>query len=123
MGIYKKIFQAITGSAQGQTKKRQTKNRKPMPTTKTKRRIKLSPAAKENIRGAARKIATAYLSPTQKTAAKPTPKKTPAPPAPKENFWNKKYNWGFIQPTGKQIAIGGTATLVLGGLAINHFRK
>lgn len=124
MGIYKKIFQKITG------KDKPTKRRKTMATKTTtpkKRKPifkKLTPEQKKKALEAFKKGTGAILKYTEggkkpKVTVKPAPgEKTP----PAQNFWNKKIDLGFIQPTGTQLVVGGTAAALLGGMAYKSFR-
>lgn len=118
MGIYKKIFQKITGK----DKKPKTKNRRTMA-----KRKKLSPEAKAKIiagikKGAGTIVKYGSGKPKVKvTAKKPTPP-APTKKQPASNFWNDTIDMGIIKPTGKQLVIGGTATAVGGYLIYRAFR-
>lgn len=122
MGIYKKIFQKITG------KEKPSKKRKPMAKTTTPKKRKpifkkLTPEQKKKALEAFKKGTGAIIKYTEggkkpKVTVKPAPgEKTPAP-----NFWSKKIDLGFIQPTGTQLVVGGTAAALLGGMAYKSMR-
>lgn len=59
------------------------------------------------------------VNPVKKTVPTLKPSVTP----PKESFWTKQYDWKFFKPTGFQIVAGGTATVILGGLAVKAIRR
>lgn len=118
MGIYKKIFQKITG------KDKPTKRRKTMatkkPATKTRKPIfkKLTPEQKKKALEAFKKGTGAILKYTEggkkpKVTVKPATGGT----APKKNFWSDTIDLGFIKPTGTQLVIGTTAAALIGGVA------
>lgn len=57
-----------------------------------------------------------------KPVSKPAPK--PAPIViPEKNFWKDRIDMGFIKPTGTQLVIGGTATVIGGALLIKAIRR
>lgn len=111
MGIYSAIFRKITGNEKKPKQKRKTMARKKL----------LSPEQKAKIvagikKGAGNVIKYSAGKPTVKVKAKPAPKKAPTKTVPAKNFWNDKIDMGFIKPTGKQLVIGASVTVVGGAL-------
>lgn len=123
MGIYKKIFQKITG------KEKPSKKRKPMAKTTTPKKRKpifkkLTPEQKKKALEAFKKGSGAILKYTEGgKKPKVTVKPAPGTPAPARNFWTDTIDMGFIKPTGTQLVVGGTAAAVLGGIAYKSFSK
>ena len=126
MGIYKKIFQKLTGREDKPKKKRLK-----MATTATPKKQrkpifkKLTPEQKKKALEAFKKAAGTVVKysggkPQVKVKAAPQPKQEKQPGV---NFWNNKIDMGFIQPTGKQLVIGTATAAVIGGLAYKTLKK
>ena len=120
MGIYGTIFRKLTGKE----KKPKTKKRKTM----AKKKIKISPEKKAKILAGLKKVGGQVVKYSSgKPTVKVTTKKTVTPPTPTEkkeavNFWNSPIDMGFIKPTGKQLVIGGSTTLIGGALLYKTFK-
>lgn len=101
-----------------------SKIKKAMPKPKKERRKifkKLSPEQKEKLNKAIQKGAGEVLKYSQgkpKIIVKPAAK----PKAAELNFFDKSYNLGLFEATGKQITIGGSV-LLLGGIALSRLNK
>lgn len=115
MGIYGTIFRKLTGKE----KKPKTKKRKKMAKRKLTTDEKI--ARRKRITEAFKKAGTQISKysggkPTVRVKAKPTTPPAPTKTQPGINFWNSQIDMGFIKPTGKQLVIGGTATIIGGAL-------
>lgn len=125
MGIYKKIFQKLTGR-ENKPKKKRLKMATTPTQKKTRKPIfkKLTPEQKKKALEAFKKASGTIIKysggkPQVKVKAAPTPKET----TDKVNFWDSTIDMGFIKPTGKQLVIGGTAAALIGGMAYKSLRK
>lgn len=132
MGIYKKIFQKLTGK---EKPKKSRKMKRPRTEAEKKERAQSMKAAKK------KKPVFKKLSPEQKAKALELfkkasgeiikysggkPKVTVKPADKKQaasNFWTDTIDLGFIKPTGTQLVVGGTAAALLGAAVYKGTRK
>lgn len=139
--FYKKIFSKVTGNKQKPKNKTMGKKLSPEKKKKIFSQIKKGVGTIYNKIGSTEKTArptvarTAVKVPTPpaKSKIKPLPIKKVKPvskPAPKQsivvpekNFWKDRIDMGIIKPTGTQLVVGGTATVIAGSLLVNHLRK
>lgn len=130
MGIYKKIFQTITGkkdkSPKKSSKMKKAKELKPKKLKPKKERKpifkKLSPEQKakalELFKKASGEIIK-FQGGKPKVIVKPADQKK----QPASNFWNDEIDLKLFKATGKQLVIGGTAAALIGGIAYKQLSK